>query len=196
LLHRIHECGFNAIEHDRAEHYRHQHEAEAVQQPQRLYCARAEEAVTERLNQRGDGVDPDQPKKALGHGGCRVDHRGGVHQQRNAEPHQEAQVAVLGCHRRNENAQPKPEPGHDEQQQREGEDPQVGADLSALQREISHEQQEEDKLHGERNQVGNEDGDRHGEAREVHLAEQVAVGYESVGGLSQAVCEVAPQHSA
>ena len=60
--------------------------------------------------------------------------------------------------------------------------------------EITHEQKEEHELNAERDQIGDKDGHRHGEAGEIHLSEEVGVGDECIRGLGQAAGKVGPDH--
>ena len=62
--------------------------------------------------------------------------------------------------------------------------------------EVQHEGKEERELDGEVDQAGNDNGERHHQAGEVHLAEDARVVHESVGGPGEAVGEVVPQHRA
>ena len=45
-------------------------------------------------------------------------------------------------------------------------------------------------------QVGDQDRDRHRQAREIDLAEQVGILHKGIGGLVQAVGKVGPDHRA
>ena len=160
-----------------------------------VHRAGAQEGVAEGLHDGGHGVGEDDPLEAGGDGRDRVDHRGGVHQELDAEAHQEAQVTVLGGERGDDDAESQSQAGHHQhQQRREGDPGPVGLDRTAAQDEVDHEYQEEGELDQEGDQVGDQDGDRHGQAREVHLAEQAGVLDEGVGGLVQAVGEIRPHH--
>ena len=69
-------------------------------------------------------------------------------------------------------------------------------DRRSSQSEIDHEDQEEGKLDAKGDQVGDQDRDRHRQAREVDLAEQVRIRDERLRGLRQAAGEVGPDHRA
>ncbi len=146
-----------------------------VQQVERLHRAGAQVGIAEGLHDGRHRVEPDEPLVLLRDGGDRVDHRGGVHQQGNAKPHQEAQVAVLGGHRGDEDTEAQSQTSHHEHQQRGDQHPGVGLHVGAAQGKKCQEEQEEGKLDGEGDQVGNQDRDRHCQAREIDFAKQVGI---------------------
>ncbi len=112
-----------------------------------------------------------------------------------AKADQEAQVAVLGGQRGDDDAKTQPQPGHHQHQHGGEQDPGSWAAPSAPRKpEIDQKSQEEAELDAEGDQVGDQDRDRHRQAREIDLAEQVGVADEGVGGLVQAVGEVGPDH--
>jgi len=193
LLNGVDEGFFDPIEYHHPNEHHHQHEASGVAQARPGGVAGAEEACPECLDDRGDGVDVHHPAPALGDAGDRDDDGGGVHPQGDTEGDQVAQVTVLGCEGGDDDAEAQAQAGHQEDQQGQGECPGGEGDVGAAEEEIQVESQEEYKLYGEGNQVGDDGGDGHHQAREVDLAEQPGVGDEGVGGAGQAVGEVAPQ---
>ena len=66
----------------------------------------------------------------------------------------------------------------------------------AAQGKISHEDQEEGKLDGKCDQVGNEDGNRHRQAGEIDLAKQICIADKGIGGLGQAGRKIGPDDRA
>ena len=130
----------------------------------------------------------------LRNGADRVDDRGGVHQQAYPKLHQKAQVAIFGGEGADENTQPQAEAGHHQDEEGEAENPPVGGNRRADEGEVSHKEQEEDKLDEESDEVAHQDGDGHGQARKVDLAEEVAVLDKGVAGFGQAFGKVAPNH--
>lgn len=73
------------------------------------------------------GVGLNQGLEAGSKGGDRVDDRGGVHKELDAELHQEAQVAVFGGEGGDDDAKSEVEVGHHEDEHRGDQDPPVGA---------------------------------------------------------------------
>jgi len=61
---------------------------------------------------------------------------------------------------------------------------------------LEEKSQEEEELDGKGDQVGDDDGDGHDQAREVDLAEEMRVLDEGLGGAGEAVGEIAPEHRA
>ncbi|GEM_PF-3267659 len=131
-----------------------------------------------------------------GDGGDRIDDRGGVHEELDAELHQEAQVAVFCSEGRDDDAKSEPEAGHHEDEYWRDQDPPVWVQASACKGEESHEGQEEGELDGKGDQVGEQDRDRDSQAWEVDLAEELGVVDEGVGGLGETVREVSPDDGA
>ena len=135
--------------------------------------------------------------KAFRDGGDWVDHRRGIHEQLHPESYQKAQVAILCGQRGNNDAKSKPQAGHDQDQDREEGDPgPVGLNLSPAQQKVQDEKDEQGKLDREGDQVGDQDRDRHRQAREVDLAKQIRVLHEGLAGLGQAGGKVGPDHGA
>ena len=194
-LHRIHKRLLHPVEDHRADEDDRQHEAETVEQAAQVHAARAEEGVAEGLHDGRHRVGEDDPLPARRDGRDRVDDRRGVHQQRHAKSDEEAQVAVLGRQRGDDDAEAQSQPGHDEDEQRRERGPQpVDPHVRAAQREEKDERQEQAELDQEGDQVRDQDRDRHGHAREIYLAEQVGVLHEGLAGLGQAGGEVTPHH--
>ena len=89
--------------------------------------------------------------KRSGMDGDRVDHRRGIHQQLHAKGHQEAQVAVLGGQRGDDDAEAQAKPGHHQDQERRERNPQpVGLDGCAAQNKIEDESDQEERTGSER----------------------------------------------
>ena len=194
-LHRIHKRLLHPVEDDRADEDDRQHEAETVEQAAQVHAARAQEGVAEGFHDGRHRVGEDDPLPARRDGRDRINDRRGVHQQRYAKGDEEAQVAVLGGQRGDDDAKAQSQPGHDEDEQRRERDPQpVNSHVRAAQREEKDERQEQAELDQEGDQVRDQDRDRHRHAREIYLAEQVGVLHEGLAGLGQAGREVTPHH--
>lgn len=194
LLDRIHKISFHLIEDHRAEEDDDQHAAKAVTKLRQAYRAGAQEGVAEGFDDGGHGVGKDDPLPLSRNGADRVDDRGGVHQQAYPKLHQKAQVAILGSKRADEDAQTQAESGHHQDEDGKAEDPPVGGNRRANEGEVSHKEQEEDKLDEEGDEVAHQDGNGNSQAREVNLAEEIAVLYKGIAGFCQAFGKVAPNH--
>ncbi len=193
LLNGVNERLLDAVKNHHANEHHHKHEGGGVAQACPGGVAGAEEARPEGLDDRGDGVDVHHPAPALRDAGDGDDDGCGVHPQGNAEGDQVAQVAVFGGERGDDDAEAQTQPSHQEDQQGQGECPEGEGDVRAAEEEIQVKAQEEYKLDGEGDQVGDDGGDGHHQAREVDLAEQSGVGDEGVGGAGETVGEVTPQ---
>ena len=118
VLNSIHKCGFNAVENDGPYYYHHNHEAEGVEEVHGVEGAGPQECISKGFDNGGHGVGLDEGLEAGGDGGDRVDDRGGVHKELDAELHQEAQVAVFGSEGRDDDAKSEAEAGHHEDEYR------------------------------------------------------------------------------
>jgi len=85
--------------------------------------AGAQEGVAEGLDNGRHGVELNDPLEALRDGRSRVNDRRGIHEERDAKLHQEAQVAVLGGERGDDDAKSQPQAGHHQNQHRRKQDP-------------------------------------------------------------------------
>ena len=117
LSYRINEGLLHPVKDHDPEEQDHQHKEGAVAQPQPGGIARTEEARPEGLDDRGHRVHICQPAPARRDGRYRVDHRGGIHPQRDAKPHQIGEIAVFCGERRDNNPKAQPHARHDQDQQ-------------------------------------------------------------------------------
>lgn len=157
----------------------------------------AQEGIAKRLHDRRHRVGQDHPPEAFGDGRNGVDDRRGVHEQRYAKGDEEAQVAVFGGQRGNDDTEAQAKPCHHKNEKRGKRDPQpVRLDGSPAHYEIKNEGDEEHELDQKGDQVGDQDRDRHRHAREIDLAEQVSVLHKGLAGLGQASRKVRPDHRA
>ena len=195
-LHRVNKSFFHLVENDHADKQNYRRECRAVSQHPPRGVARAQEAGAKGFDDGSDGIDHRHPAVFLWYGRDRVDHRGDIHPQRNTEDHQVLQVAVLGGERRNDDAEPQPNPGHQQDEQRKAQGPQGKAHRRTAQQVINEETQEEHELDGKGDEVGKDDGERGYQAWEIHLAKQLRVGGESGGGSVETAGEIRPQHVA
>lgn len=69
-------------------------------------------------------------------------------------------------------------------------------DVGSPDDEVHFEPQEQCELDQEGDQVRDQDGNRHGHAREINLAEQVGILHEGNRGFIQAVGKITPHHRA
>ncbi len=195
-LHRINKSGLNPVENNNPNDHHHHHKPERIRQVAEIDRAGAQEGKTESLDDRRHRVGLDEGLEALRDGRDRVDHRRGVHQQLHPKLHQEAQIAVFGRQRRDDDAKSEPQAGHHQDQQRRKQNPPIGLQVGAAQREESHKDQEKAKLNAKRDQVRDQNRDRHRQAREIHLAEELRVLHKRVGRLGEAIREVRPDDRA
>lgn len=157
----------------------------------------AEEGKAKGLDDGGHGIGEDDPLEAFGDGGDGVDDGRGIHQQLDAEGHQEAQVTVFGGEGGDDDAKSQPEAGHHQDQERGERDPDpIGLNLRAAHNKEGDEGQKENELNGKGDQVGNQDRNRDRHARKIHLAEQVGILHKGIGGLVQALGEIGPDDGA
>ena len=155
--------------------------------------AGAQKAVTEGLDDRGHGIEQDEPEETaaleLGQG---INDRGGVHGELDGKADQEAQVTVLGGQGGDDDAAAQAEPGHDQDQERGQEQDGIGTDGVASEVVIAEKTEEQDELDAVLEQAGNDDGQWHGKPREIDFAKDAGVLDEGVGGAVQAVGEIVP----
>jgi len=171
FLNSVHEGGFDAVEDDGADDDDDNHEDERIEQVHGVEGTSAQEGVAEGFDDGGHGVGLDNGLEAGGDGGDRVDDGGGVHEELDAELHQEAQVAVFGGEGGNDDAKSEAEAGHHEDEHGGDQDPPVGAQVCTGEGEETHEGQEEGELDGEGDEVGEQDGDRDCQPGEIDFAE-------------------------
>ena len=135
--------------------------------------------------------DP-HPEHALGLR-QRIHNRRGVHPQLHDEGKQHLQVAVLGGHRRNQNAKTQGQPGHHDDQQ--GEHQRIPVEVRGRIADDGIDDIDDDKeskLDTESQQIGQHICNGHRQSGKIHLAENVGVGHKGVGGLGEALGEIVP----
>lgn len=177
-LNGVNEGFFDAVEDDGADEKDHEHESGAVGQAQPGGVAGAQKSCPEGFNDRCDGIDICDPTPFFRDARHRVDDRRGVHPQANPKTYQVLQVTILGGHGRNDDAKTEPQPSHQHQQQwqceRPGREPHRGT-AKSKKRQIS---KEKGKLDREGDQIRDNYRNRHDQAWEVDLAEEMGVGRE------------------
>jgi hypothetical protein len=169
-----------------------EHEAKAVEQVQEVESSGAEEGVAESFDDRRQGVRQDQGLEGFRHRRHGVNHWRQVHPELHTKCHQVAQVAVAGGQRGDQNAEAQPEAGHHQEQNWCQQQGCIRLHRVAQQGIDDYEADEQPELDAEGDQVGDQDRDRHRQAREVDLAEETGVADEGLGGLRQAGGEVCP----
>ena len=198
-LHGVHERALHAVEYHHAYGQQHRHEGEAVAQHAPAELAGTEEAVLESLDDGRQRVERHQEVQfGIGDGTQGPHHRRGVHPEADEVAQQQRQVAVLGGHAREEDAEAQRQAGQHQHQHRQQQGVEVGGYLTWDDPYLVDgvDNQEEHELYAETQQVAHHVGDRHYHAREVDLAEDARVGGEGVGGLGEAVAEILPQADA
>ena len=194
--HGVHEGALHTVEEHHAHDQQHHHEDEAVGQAAPAELAGTQEAVLEGLDDGGQGVEAHgQMKLGVGDGAQGPHHRRGIHPQPHEVVEHQLQVAILGGHAREEDAEAQRQARQHQHQHRQQQGVPVGVDLprndEKLVDGIHH--QKQPQLDGESQQVAHHGGDGHHQPREVDLAEDARVGNESRRGLAEAVAEILPQ---
>ena len=197
--HGVHEGLLDLVEDDDAEGEEDEHEDEAVGEPAPTdEVAGTEEAVLEGLDDAGDGierhdgVEVDAGHDLVLHLAEGIDDRGGVHPELHDEGEEDLEVAVLGGHGADEDAEAQRQAGHHQHQhgEQQGMPRKVGRTAGDGIDGIDHHEQPE--LDGETQQIAEDIRDRHHQTREIDLAEDAGVLDEGVGGGIEAVGEVLP----
>jgi hypothetical protein len=88
---------------------------------------------------------------------------------------EETQVTVFGGHRRDNHAEAKTQSAKHDHQQRHQKDGGVEVEVDATGKIIDVDGQEQAELDAHLDEVGGDDGQRHHQAREVHLAHDLRV---------------------
>lgn len=198
-LHRIHEAFLHLVENQNAKPQHQQHEAETVGQPAPPdELAGTQSSMFEGFNNGSHRIDAhDVIQVETGHDLAfhlaeRIDNRRGVHPQGDKEAEKHLQVAVLGGHGGDDNAETQRQACHHQHQQREQQQVPVGAYDRATYhiKQIDNDKQSE--LDAEPDQVAHRVGERHDQPREIDLPEYVRVGHKGVGGLGEAIRKVLP----
>jgi len=194
LLHRVNEGFFDTIENHHTDKNHDHHRSRAVGQTQPGRIPRSQESCPESLNDRRDRVDVRHPPPFLRDARDRVDDWCGIHPQAHSKTNQVLQVAIFGGHGRNDDAKAESQPSHQHQKDRQRKRPGREPDRGTAQGKEGEIGKEEGKLDRKSDQVGNDDRDRHHQARKVDLAKQVGIGGEGGGGAGEAAGKVAPQN--
>ena len=201
LLNGIHETLLDLVEDHDAEGEDEGHDDEAVDDPAPAdEIAAAEEAVFEGFDDGGDGVEAhegvDRDAEEAHAAGLaeRIDNRGGIHPELDQKTEEYLQVAVFGRHRGDDGAEAEGQACQHDDQQGEQQGVQVEVCVAVRVEEgvnqVDHDK--EAQLDGEAQQVADDIGNRHHQAREIDLAEDCGVGDEGIRGLGQALCKVVP----
>ena len=195
----VHEAALHFVECQHAEEHDGDGEHERVEQVGPFKRALAKEGQFEGLDDGREGIGDDGPHiagiVALQYG-QRIDDGRDVHPQLHAEGHEEAQVAVFGGHRRDDEAEAEAEACQHHHE--EGHQQDVPCDVwrKAFADEEDVDGNEQDELDGHLQQAGDGDGEGHHQAGEVDLAEDVLVGVECLRAFGEALREVVPAHDA
>ena len=195
-LNRVHKGLFDLVEDQGAHEEHQQHGGQTVTQHAPADGPGAQEGSPKGLHNGGDRVDQRHPAPARGNRRDGVDDGRGVHPQLHAEGDQEAQVTVLGGQGGDDDPKAQPQTGHQEDQH--GQQQGIDGDLHrrALQHEEQHKAQEEHKLDAEGDHVREQHRDRHHQAWEIDLVEDLLVGDESIGGRSETFRKIGPDNGA
>lgn len=194
-LHRIHKTPLHLIEHDDSYEEQHHHKAEAVVEVVPTEGADAHGAVFEGFEDGSQGVEGHDPLSLLRHGTEGVDHGGGVHPQLYDESEQDGEVAILGGHRRYDDAKTERQACQHQDQHRKQQYMCVGCQGHVGENQVIQIHcDEESELYPHPHEVGGDGGQWHYKAREVYLPENALIVGKGRRGLVEAVGKVLPAH--
>ena len=123
-----------------------------------------------------------------------IGHRRAVHPELHAEGNQHAKIAVFRRSGRNDHADAQTQHRQLQQEHRGHKNKPVRVHAAVRQPEVDHKANHKRKLDREVDQLRQHSGDRHDKAREIDLAQDGAVGDESVRSRRQAGGKVRPDN--
>jgi len=155
----------------------------------------AEEDGPEGFDGSGHGVELDDPAVFFRDLGERVDDRGSIHRELDAETHKEREVAVFGGERGNDDAGAEAEGGHEGQEhgREQGDHRPVRVDVRSGGHVVGPESEEEEELDRELDKVRNDDRERDNEPWEIDFPKHPRVAGERGRSLVEAGREVVPR---
>ena len=191
----VHEGALYLVEDNDSDKEEDDHETEGIGKHPPLMTARAQHAVLEELDEACDGIElHDKAKLGIGDGGQRIDDRRGILPKADKEGEKNLQVAILGGHGREEDAETKSRQGKHEHQQRHEESIPVGMDRGIGEDEIVEiNDEEEGELDAETHEIADDVGQRHHQTGEIDLAEDRGIVHKGVACLGQAIGEIGPK---
>ena len=197
--HRIHKALLHLVENQDTKSEDDKHENKTISQPAPAdELASTQGPMLEGLDDGGHGVEAHDGGKVhahhllAGHLAQRIDDRRSIHPQLNDEREKDLQVAVLGRHRRDDDAEAQGQSCHHHHQQGEEQEIPVGTWCLPDDGVININDDEQAELDAEAHQVARDVRQRHDEPREIHLAEDARMADERVGRAVQAVGEILP----
>ena len=199
FLNCIHETLLDLVEDDDAEAEEDNHEDCAVGEPAPAdELASTEERELDGLDdrrhgvERHDGIKVEARNSLADHGRERIDDRGRVHPELHDEGEKDLEVAVLGGHRADQDAEAEGQAG-DEDDEHRGQQRVDVRTCDCADDGVDHiDCHEQAELDAEAQEVADDVRDRHDQPREIDLAEDVGVGHEGVSRRVQTVREVLP----
>ena len=142
------------------------------------------------------GIQGEKPSQILGNGAERISHAAGIHPELHEKAEHDLQVPEARGEARYQTSDAKAKRGHLQDQDRQHNDAPAHFNASALPEVIDIKNQEENHLHSQSDEIGNELGNGNRKPRKVNLVEDTCIRTKSGSCLCDATLEVAPTNGA